>query len=65
MNKDPKNRAEHATTGQSVEDPAPQGESLHKRKTGHHPSATSVEADDTLEGEGSPGLTIMGGGGHA
>jgi hypothetical protein len=27
-------------------------------------SATQVDADDTIEGEGSPGLTI-GGGGHA
>jgi hypothetical protein len=24
-----------------------------------------AEPDDTIEGEGSPGLTIMGGGGHA
>jgi hypothetical protein len=35
------------------------------RKPAPRQSTPEVEADDTLEGEGSPGLTITGGGGHA
>jgi hypothetical protein len=40
-------------------------EAAEKRRTAQKQSTPEAEPEDSTEGEGSPGLTIMGGGGHA
>jgi hypothetical protein len=58
-------RAPHDEPAQSTGDPSAQGADRQETESAKKRGAASLQPDDTLEGEGSPGLSILGGGGHA